>query len=118
MVESPASSDIFTSEESPLAHLRDLPNCVRRVDQCMLGAEIEDHPVTKSTELQSNAPMGEHIKCDGCHGHLQLRGPGPGGSRTAQAARYPARMCDLILEGIGTGVPEGGSSIPAPLPDL
>ena len=62
--------------------------------------------------------MGEHIKCDGCHGPLQLRSTGPGGSRTAQAARYPARMCDIILEGIGTSVPEGGSSIPAPLPDL
>ena len=27
-------------------------------------------------------------------------------------------MCDLVLAEIGTGVPEGGSSIPAPLSDL
>ena len=118
MLETPAFSELFAATESPMSALRALPHFVRRLDQCMLGAEIENMPIKKATDVQSNVSMGPDVKCDGTHVHLQLRGHGAGGSRTAQAARYPMRMNDLILEFVGNDAPSGGSHIHASLPDF
>ena len=77
----------------------------------MLGATMEGIPILKATDLVGNRYMGQDIRCDKSHTHLQLRGHGAGGSRTAQAARYPPGMCDLILEIVAsTSVPAGGDS--------
>ena len=73
---------------------------------------MEGQPIRKSTALLANRPIGEDVKCSGGHTHCQLRGHGPGGLCTAQAAMYPQAMCELILElvtGTSHGAPAGGS---------
>ena len=107
LLENPAFSELFTATESPMSALRALPHFVRRLDQCMLGEDIENMPTKKATELQSNVFRGPDVKCNGTHVHLQLRGHGAGGSRTAQAARYPRRTHDLILEVVGNDATAG-----------
>ena len=91
LIENPAGSEIFSSQESPLSSLTEV-TVRRRLDQCMLGACLEGQPIRKSTELLANRPIGEDIKCSGGHTHCQLRGHGPGGLRTAQAAMYPQAL--------------------------
>ena len=58
VLENPAGSDIFTDEVSPLSPLRALPHHVQRLDQCMLGAELEHQAIRKTTDLQSNRKRG------------------------------------------------------------
>eukprot|EP00974_Lingulodinium_polyedra_P040962 3936601-Lingulodinium_polyedra.AAC.1 len=70
---------------------------------------MEDLPIKKATELVSNHYMGKDIKCNGCHTHVQLRGHGAGGSRTAQVARCPPALCELILQTVAeTSARAGG----------
>ena len=97
-VENPKGSDIFVVEESPLSVLRTLPFGKRVIDQCMRGAELEDTPVKKATDLQSNKELKDDVICDATHQHLPLRGTGPGGSRTAQSAKYTEELCTEYLE--------------------
>ena len=47
LLENPAGSDIFDSEESPLKHLRRATFHVQYVDQCRFGANLEGHYIKK-----------------------------------------------------------------------
>ena len=107
-MENPKGSNIFTSEESPIALLQTLEFHTRDVDQCMKGAPLEGKAIKKSTSLQSSRKTKEDTVCDGSHEHLHLRGTGPGGSRTAQSALYPDALCDDWLHEIVPEVSEGG----------
>ena len=112
-IENPEGSDIFKHEMSPLALLRKLLHFIRKVDQCMRGAKLEEKFVKKGTELQSNEPMKDDVKCDGTHDHLHLRGSGPGGSRTAQSALYAQDLCDDWLDEMVPSDKEGGRTVDA-----
>eukprot|EP00959_Pyramimonas_sp_CCMP1952_P307452 6435466-Pyramimonas_sp.AAC.1 len=106
IIENSAFSDVFTSTESPLRLLRSITHHVRRVDQCMYGAEIDNQPIRKSTHFQSNRSLGSDTLCDGAHHHLHLRGQTGGNSRTAMAAQYPDALCDGLLHDLSA---DGGS---------
>ncbi|CAE7724343.1 unnamed protein product, partial [Symbiodinium necroappetens] len=86
--------------DSPISRLRDIVG-VRawRTDQCMLGARDEKNaPVRKSTAILSNRRWQQVIKrCDNHRGqpHGVLQGQVRGINRTAMAAVYPKRLCQL-----------------------
>ena len=55
----------------------------------------------KRTQVLSNTRFhSDPPQCDGSHRHCILRGSDSMGSRTAQAAVYPQKMCDKILDEI------------------
>jgi hypothetical protein len=109
-LENSAGSDIL--EKSPLKILAELRGQGgRHVDQCMLGATLEDQPIKKGTEFRSNSKMCADVLCDGLHKHLHLRGQGPGGSRTGQSAVYPDGVCDDILADFLEDPAEDGGSV-------
>ena len=78
----------------------------------MYDAEQEGQRLKKSKMFVSTSPTsGLDVRCDHSHDHLQLRGAGPAGSRTAAAARYPKALCDAILasiSAIGATSQDGG----------
>ena len=86
--------------DSPISRLRDIVG-VRtwRTDQCMLGARDERNaPIRKSTAILSNRRWQQVVKrCDSHRGqpHGILQGQVRGINRTAMAAVYPKRLCQL-----------------------
>ena len=107
-VESPRGSDIYAAEESPLHPLQTLDFFQRHIDQCMKGARLEGQAILKSTTIQSCNKLKEDIKCDRSHSHLPLRGSGPGGSRTAQSAKYPEELCEAYVSEMVPDASAGG----------
>ena len=107
-VENPAHSAIFDSMDSPLTLIRECEYHIQHLDQCMLGGELEGKPVRKSTYVQSNHSLGPPVRCDKQHTHLQLRGTGPMGSRTACSAVYPEPFVNLLLDQVPQTAPDGG----------
>ena len=107
-IESPRGSDIYDAEESPLHHLQTLGFFQRHIDQCMKGARLEGQAILKSTTIQSCNKLQEDIKCDRNHTHLPLRGSGPGGSRTAQSAKYPEELCQAYVSEMVPDASAGG----------
>ena len=93
-MEQPRGSDLYT--DSQVKELfEDLPVSFTTFDQCMFGAQLADGYIKKATTTASNASLPELARrCDGGHGHVQLRGADKGGTRTAQAAVYPQGLCD------------------------
>ena len=97
-LEQPYGSDMLTA--SPISRLREIAGVrVWRTDQCMLGARDEkNQPVRKSTAILSNRNWKHVIKrCDNHRGapHGVLQGQVRGVNRTAKAAVYPKRFCQL-----------------------
>ena len=85
-------------------------------DQCMMGAKMDGEYIKKKTRLESDFEFQQSAPtCDGTHKHMILRGSNKNGPRTAQAAVYPAAMCDLILDEIQTRSSKirSGGRIPA-----
>ena len=78
----------------------------------MFGAKLEDQAIQKKTIFQAGHVLPNDVSCDGSHVHLHLRGVGPGGSRTAQAAMYPEQLCDDILDHLQPIASDGGSFFP------
>ena len=118
MGEQPAGSDLFDSLPMSLVTGRDahLPHHSFIFDQCALGAKMDDEYIKKKTRLESDFEFQQTAPtCDGTHKHMILRGSNQKGSRTAQAAVYPAAMCDLILKEIQTRSSKirSGGSVPA-----
>ena len=100
MLEQPVGSDLTrASALSVLTGTDSLEKVYPWVfDQCMLGAHSQGEPTKKRTQLQSNKQFhSPPPQCDGSHRHCVLRGSDSLGSRTAQAAVYPQKMCDKIL---------------------
>ncbi|CAE7220811.1 unnamed protein product, partial [Symbiodinium sp. CCMP2456] len=97
-LEQPYGSDMLV--DRPLARLREVEGVrVWRTDQCMLGARDEkNQPVRKSTAILSNRRWKQVVKrCDNHRGvpHGILQGQVRGVNRTAKAAVYPKRFCQL-----------------------
>ena len=113
IVENSWASQIFSC--SPLHILDPIGLITTKVDQCMYGAELEGQAIRKSSMFVSDVPLeGLAAHCDHSHNHLQLRGSGPQGSRTASAARYPHRLCEKIIDCIqNMGVDNARSPTPA-----
>ena len=103
--EQPAGSDLFDSLPMSLVTGKDahLPHHSFIFDQCMIGAKMDGEHIKKRTRLESDFEFQRSAPtCDGTHKHMILRGSNKHGPRTAQAAVYPAAMCDLILNEIQT----------------
>ena len=99
VIESSGASKII--KESPLQVLVQLGLHVTKLDQCMYGAEQENKRIRKNIMFVYDCPQtGLDSECYKIHSHLQLRGTGPKGSRTAAAAKYPTKLCDSILDSI------------------
>ena len=99
IIEHSGASKIF--QESPLRCLEQIGLQASKLDQCMYGAKQEGTHIKKSSTVVSCCQLiGLDKCCDHSHEHLQLRGHGPGGSRTAAAAVYPKALCDSILANI------------------
>ena len=113
IVENSWASQIFS--RSPLHILDPIGLITTKVDQCMYGAELEGQAIRKSSMFVSDVPLeGLAAHCDHSRNHLQLRGSGPQGSRTASAARYPHRLCEKIIDCIqNMGVDNARSPTPA-----
>ena len=56
----------------------------------------------------SNKELKDNTLCDKSHEHLPLRGSGPGGSRTAQSAKYSQDLCEDYLDEMIPKVSDGG----------
>ena len=117
MIENSGASKIF--QDSPLSALAQLGLHRTKLDQCMYGAELEGKRIKKNTTIVSDRPVpGLDTLCDHDHEHLQLRGGGPDGSRTASAARYPTPLCNAILKAVShvnknATSKDGGRRIPS-----
>ena len=115
LIENSGASKIF--EESPLRILSHLGVSHSKLDQCMYGAMQDNIHIKKSTAFVSDCPTPElETRCDHSHQHLQLRGHGPGGSRTAAAAMYPKALCDSIhatIAAMRTTPQDGGRKPPS-----
>ena len=99
ILESSGASKIF--EKSSLSILGDLGLQETKLDQCMFDAAQDEIPVKKSTKFVSNwALKNMDVRCDKGHDHQRLRGQGQFGSRTAAAAQYPTKLCNVILDNI------------------
>ena len=107
-VEQPLGSAMFQEDlpENPL-HLSSIPGNRKRqrVDQCMMGAEDEEHrPIQKATGFGSNFKWSKTaLRCSGHKGksHAHLQGNGPDGlTRTSKAAAYPRAMCQKMRQDI------------------
>ena len=98
-LEQPFSSAMFHHE--PISHLVALEEVRKqRLDQCMHGAVDElNMPIRKATAFLSNRKYKVLLKrCDGHRGkaHGVLQGQYRGCTRTALAAVYPKRLCQLL----------------------
>ena len=90
---------------SDLAELRRhlLPHHRAVLDQCQYGASVDEQPIKKATEINSNVDIASssvdlNRKCQKNHDHNQLQGSSKNGqSKTAQAAVYTHELCDQIL---------------------
>ena len=119
MIEQPAGSELFDSEDSPLSSLLSqhstlLERHTTVIDQCMYGAVMDDLPVKKRTRLESSFPPHHQPRqCDHSHRHCVLRGNNAQGTRTAQAAMYPHPLCHAILDEVShvsAEIRDGGST--------
>ena len=106
IIENPKGSDSWRDSLSPLSHLVNPTSTgagvFTNLDQCAFGAQIQDRPIKKSTELLSNHSLPNLCcHCPGDHDHLHLRGSDSNGSLTAQAAVYPSGLCSAVLGTVG-----------------
>ena len=82
----------------------------------MYGAEQENIHIKQNSIFVFDCPQtGLDMCCDLNHTHIQLRGQGPGGSRTAAAAMYPKALCASILASIAAmrTTPQDGRIMPS-----
>ena len=99
LIENSGASQIF--DLTDLKVLEELGSFRNDLDQCMYGAELEGMAIKKHSAFKSNKPMQWlNRRCDHSHEHLQLKGSGPDGSRTASAAKYPVELCNAILDAV------------------
>jgi len=118
IIENPAFSDIFHSDESPLKALREhlLAYYLALLDQCACGGKVEGQFVKKPTHFQSSHEMHHLcVRCSGGHTHLHLRG----GGRAAMSAKYPKGECNRIMQDgvLSPTASEGGRIPPSRLPE-